>query len=125
VGGIIKQNARWVLLFVLRILGYVLIFNVVVLPILWVFGVLYMATLVLTYEAVVLLILGALQVLATYVYRENSIPSRWGGSRTGWFDFKRFAELKPKQRQRYKAEGIIITTIGALLLAITAITHFL
>jgi len=46
------------------------------------------------------------------------------GFRTGWFDFRKFAKLKPKERQRYRQEGTIMVMIGLVLLVGITIAHF-
>ena len=120
---IFKRNVHWMLAFVVKILGYIIILNLVILPILWILKILYLSTLILMYEALFTLIIGVFQILGTFIYRENSIPYRLG-FRTGWWDFRKFAKLKPEERQRYRQEGIIMVIIGFLLLAATIITHF-
>jgi uncharacterized membrane protein HdeD (DUF308 family) len=46
------------------------------------------------------------------------------GARTGWFNFEKFAKLKPEERQKYRVEGIIMIVIGLFLLFGTIIAHF-
>ncbi|MGD8505563.1 MAG: hypothetical protein PVF15_02740 [Candidatus Bathyarchaeota archaeon] len=119
-----KSYSHWTFRFVAKILGWILVLNLTVLPVLWFLNILNLFTLILIYEAILILIIGALQILSSYIYRKNSIPSRWGGARTGWFDYRKFAKLKPKERQRYRQEGKIIVIIGLTLLAITIIIQF-
>jgi len=97
--------------------------NLIVLPILWVFKILYIFTFILMYEALLILIIGVLQILGSRVYRADSIPYRMG-FRTGWFDFKRFSKLKPEERQRYRQEGIVMIVIGLVLFFGTVTAHF-
>jgi hypothetical protein len=86
-------------------------------------GIPYLFAVVLTYEGFFVTFLGILQVLASYIYRENSPPYR-EGFRTGWFDFKKFAKLKPEERERYRQQGIIMVLIGLVFLVGIAIGHF-
>ena len=109
---------------VMKITGWIAVASLIILPILWILIFPHLFTLVLVYEALFTLTIGVLQILSSYIYRKNSIPYRWGG-RTGWFDSKRFAELKPKERQRYRQEGTITTVIGSIVLTATIIIHFI
>jgi len=120
---VFKPDSHWVLRFVGKILGWLMVLNSIVLPLLWFLKILNLFTLILVYEALLISIIGILQVLSSYIYRKNSIPSRYQG-RTGWFDFRRFAKLKPKQRQRYRQEGKIMILLGIMLLVVTLILHF-
>lgn len=110
------------LVFVMKISGYIIALNLIVLPILWVLKILHLFTPILVYEALLTIFIGVLQILASLIYRENTIPYR-AGFRTGWFDFRKFAKLKPRERQRYRQEGIIMATIGLILCAATIIVH--
>ena len=120
---IFKRNFHWMLVFLMKILGYIIALNLIVLPILWVLKILYLFTPTLVYEAILTIFIGVLQILASFIYRENNIPYRMG-FRTGWFDFRKFAKLKPRERQRYRQEGAIMVTIGLILCAVTIIVHF-
>lgn len=125
----LKPGSHWMLAFVVKILGWMVVLNLIVLLILWVLKVLNLFTLILLYEALFILIVGVFQILGTHIYRRNSIPYHrgvfgWVGSRIGWFDYKRFAKLKPEERQRYRKEGIIMVIIGLVLLIGTIIAHF-
>lgn len=111
------------LAFVTKILGWIITLNVLVLPFLWIFEILYLFTIILVYEASFILLIGILQILSSYIYKENSIPYRFG-SRTGWWDFKKFARLKPEERHRYRQEGKIMVAIGLALLFGTLPAHF-
>lgn len=121
---IFKPSSHRMLPFVVKILGWIVVLNLIVLPVLWILKILNLFTLLLIYEALFILIIGVLLILGTYIYRKDSIPCRWGGSRTGWFDYKRFAKLKPEERQRYRQEGKIMIIIGLVLLFGTIIAHF-
>lgn len=99
----------------MKILGWIAALNLIVLPVLWILKILNLLTLILIYEALLILILGAFQILSSYIYRKDSIPYRMG-FRTGWFDFQKFAKLKPEERQRYRQEGIIMVIISIALL---------
>ena len=89
---IFKRNVQWPLAFGIKILGYIVILNLVILPILWILEILYLSTLILIYEALFTSSIGVFQILCSFIYRENSIPYRMG-FRTGWWDFKKFAKL--------------------------------
>lgn len=120
---IVKPSFHWMLQFGMKIFGWIILLNLVVLPILWVLQILDLFTLILIYEAIFILILGVFQILGSCIYREDSIPYRMG-FRTGWFDFKRFSKLKPEERQRYRQEGIIMVIIGLVLFFGTVIARF-
>lgn len=109
--------------FVMRILRWILVLNLPVLSILWVFGILSLFTFILMYEALFISILGIFQILATHIYKKNSLPYRTG-FRTGWIDFKKFAKLKPEERKLYRQEGVIMIIIGLLLLCGSIIVYF-
>ena len=119
----VRPSFHWMLAFAIKILGLIIIMNLIVLPILWVFKILYILTFILMYEALLILIIGVLQILGSRVYRADSIPYRMG-FRTGWFDFKRFSKLKPNERQRYRQEGIVMIVIGLVLFFGTVTAHF-
>jgi len=121
---ILQPSSHWILVFAVKVLGLVVVVNLIVLAILWILKILHLFTLILVYEALFISSIGVLLILSTYIYRKDSIPSRWGGSPTGWFDYKRFAKLKPEERQRYRQEGKIIIIIGLILLVATIIIHF-
>lgn len=121
---ILNSDSQWLRKFVAKILGSILIMNLIALSILWFLKILNLFILILLYEALFILIIGILQILSSYIYRKNSIPSRWGGARTGWFDYRKFAKLKTKERQRYRQEGKIMVIIGLTLLAIAIVIHF-
>ena len=120
---IFKRNVHWILMFVLRILGCIITANLIILPILWILKILHLFSLILIYEGFFTIFIGVLQVLGSFIYRENSIPYRLG-FRTGWFDFRKFAKLKPEERQRYRQEGIIMAMIGFIPLITAIIVHF-
>jgi hypothetical protein len=120
---IVRPSFHWMLAFAMKILEWIILLNLIVLPILWVFKILYIFTFVLIYEAIFILIIGVFQILGSRIYREDSIPYRMG-FRTGWFDFKKFSKLKQKERQRYRQEGIVMVVIGLVLLVGTLIAHF-
>ena len=108
--------------FVVKVLGYISIFNLIVLPILWFLEATNLFTLVFIYEALFVLVIGIFQILGSYIYRENRYPP--SGVITGWFDFKKFAKLKPEERQRYRQEGKIMIIMGVVQCAATIIVHF-
>lgn len=113
------------LVFAIKILVRIAALNLAVFLILWIMRILHILALVLIYEALFIVILGICQILGSYIYRKTSIHYRWAGmgARTGWFDFKKFAKLKPEERQKYRREGIIMIVIGLLLLFGTIIAH--
>ena len=118
-----RASYHWMLAFVTKILGLLVVLNLIVLPILWVLKILYLFTIVLAYEGFFTTFIGVLQILGSYIYRENSIPYR-GGFRTGWFDFRKLAKLKPEERQRYRQEGKIMVIIGLIICVAIIIMHF-
>jgi len=79
---IFKPDFHWVLRFAGKILGWLMVLNLTVLPLLWFLKILNLFTLILVYEALLISIIGILQILSSYIYRKNSIPSRYEG-RTG------------------------------------------
>jgi hypothetical protein len=119
----IKPSCNWILQFIVKTFSLIILLNLVVLPILWALKILYIFTLILMYEAAFIFILGVFQILGSCIYREDSIPYRMG-FRTGWFDFRKFSKLKSRQRQLYRQEGIIMTTIGLALFLGSLIAHF-
>jgi hypothetical protein len=115
--------------FVLKILGYITALNLAILPILSILKVLYLFTFIFIYEALFILIIGALQILGSYTYRENKYhlsitAKRWFDFRKYWFDIRKFAKLTTEERQRYRQEGIIMIIIGFTLLVATIIVNF-
>lgn len=119
----VKPSYHLMLQFAAKIFGWIILLNLVVLPILWVFEILHLFTVILMYEATFILVLGVFQILGSCIYREDSIPYRMG-FRTGWFDFRKFSKLKSRQRQRYRQEGIIMAIIGLALFLGSVIVHF-
>ncbi|MFQ6064997.1 MAG: hypothetical protein ACE5L6_05925 [Candidatus Bathyarchaeia archaeon] len=107
----------------MKVIGYIAALNMIVLTFLWFLELLYLLIFILIYEALFILILGVFQILASYIYRKNSIPYRTG-FRTGWFDFRKFAKLKPEERQRYRKEGRIMIAIGLALCIAAIIVYF-
>lgn len=111
------------LAFAIKILGMIGILNLIALPVLWGLEVPHLFTIILLYEASFVLVVGAFQILGSYIYRKDSIPYRLG-FRTGWFNFEKFAKLEPEERQRYRQEGIIMIIIGLALLFLVPIVAF-
>ena len=107
----------------IKILKFIVALNLIVLPSLWVLRIPLWSTIVLAYEGFFLAFIGVLQILGSYIYREDNIPHR-GGFRTGWFDFKKFGKLKLEERERFRQEGMVMAGIGLVLLVGTAIVHF-
>ena len=108
--------------FVVRTAGYITVFDLVILFILSVVRLLNLFVVVLVYEALFVTIVGVLQILCTYIYREDRYPSSYVG--TGWFDFRKFAKLKPEDRQRYRQEGTAMIIIGLVIWVALIIVHF-
>jgi hypothetical protein len=108
--------------FIRKTLTYITIVNVAALPVLLMFRIplKYAFSLIFVYEGFFTLAFGGLFILCTYVYREDSIPCRYG-ARTGWFNFKKFSRLTSEERQRYRQEGKILMIIGLLLWLATTI----
>jgi len=107
----------------LKAIGCIVASNAIILTILLFLGALYLLTLILIYEALFATVLGLFQILGSYVYRADSIPYRFG-FRTGWWDFRKFAELKPEERNRCRKEGVILIMIGLVLGFMSVIAHF-
>lgn len=118
-----KTSFRWLLAFAIKILGYLTAINLMILPILWILKILYLFTPILIYEGFFTTFVGILQILGSYIYREKGTTYRLG-FRTGWFNFKKFAELKPEERKRYTQEGKTMIMIGLILMVATIIVHF-
>jgi len=113
------------LAFALKTLACIGALSLIAFLVLWILGILSLLTLILAYEGFFTAFLGVLQILSSFIYRENSIAHRWGGARTGWFDFRRFAKLKQEERQKYRQEGAILTLIGFLILSISLLARVL
>lgn len=107
--------------FVVRTVGYITVFDLVILLILSVVRMFNLFVVVLVYEAIFITIVGVFQILCTYIYREDRYPSSYVG--TGWFDFKKFAKLKPEDRQRYRQEGTAMIIIGFAIGVALIIVH--
>jgi len=117
-----ERDVHWVLAFVLKVIGYIVALNLIVLPILWFLEILYLLTLILIYETLFLSIIGVVQILGSYIYREDSIPYRYG-FRLGWWDYRKFAKLNPEERNRCRKEGKILIMFSLLLGLIAIIVH--
>jgi len=115
----LQGDVHWVLAFVLKVIGYIVALNLIILPILWFLEILYLLTLVLIYEALFISIVGVVQILGSYIYREDSIPYRYG-FRLGWWDYRKFAKLNPEERNCCRKEGKILIMLG-LILGLTTI----
>jgi hypothetical protein len=123
----VKPRYNWVLKFVAKIFGWIVFLNLLVLPILWALNLLHLFTLISMYEATFILILGLFQILGARICKEDTerahIPYRMP-FRTYWFDFKKFSNLKPRERQRYRQEGIIMAIVGLALFVGSLIKYF-
>jgi len=115
--------------FLTKVLGLVMVLDLVVFLVLWVLGIANLFAVVLTYEGFFVTLLGVLQVLASYVYRvdrgetEESVVYRSGFSPV-WFDFRRFAKLTLEERKRYRQEGILMAIVGLGLLVGIVVLRF-
>ncbi len=123
-----KSSSLWMLAFALKILACIGVLNIGAVLVLWILGVPSLLILILVYEGLFTAFLGVLQILSSLIYRENSVTQRsvraWGGARTAWFDFRRFAKLKTEERQKYRQEGAIMVLIGFMLLLVSIAAHF-
>ena len=117
-----ERDVDWMFAFVLKLVGYIVALNLIVLPILWFLEIRYLLALVLIYEALFISIIGVVQILGSYIYREDSIPYRYG-FRLGWWDYRKFAKLKPEERNRCRKEGKLLIMIGLILGLTTIIVH--
>lgn len=118
-----NRNVHSVLAFVVKILGYIMVLNLTISLILLALGIFGLFAIVLTYEALFISIIGFFQILCTYIYRENRCPS-FPAVTAKWFDFRKFAKLKPEERQRYRKEGKIMIIIGLATCIAAVIIHF-
>ena len=117
-----ERDVDWMLAFVLKVIGYIVALNLIVLPILWFLEIFHLLTLILIYEALFISIIGVLQILGSYIYREDSIPYRHG-FRLGWWNYRKFAKLNPEERNRCRKEGKILVMFGLILGLTTIIIH--
>jgi len=121
-----RVSRPWTLWFLIKILGLLVVFNLVVLPILWGLQIPHLFVVVLTYEGLFVAFLGVLQILASYIYKEDREDSTYYRREFGteWFDFKKFAKSTPEERKRYRQEGIIMVIVGLGLLVGIVVLHF-
>lgn len=117
-----ERNVHWAFALGLKVTGYIVALNLIVLPILWFLEILHLLALILIYEASFLSIIGVVQILGSRIYREDSIPYRHGG-RPGWWDCRKFAKLKPEERTRCRKEGRVLIMLGFILGLTTIIVH--
>jgi hypothetical protein len=108
--------------FIMKALTCLAVANSLVLLVLWALQILSLFTLILVYEALFIIIIGISQILSSRIYRKDSVPYRYGG-RTAWWNFEKFANLTPEERQRYRQEGLIMIIIGLVLLSTVAVVH--
>lgn len=106
------------LLLVMKILGYFIVLNLIVLPILWILKIPF--TPILIYEGSFVMIIGILLFSCTFVYRKRN---RYYDMLTGWWDLKKLASLTPEERHRYRQEGITMITIGLIIVFTTMLVH--
>ena len=124
-----KVSRPWMFSFLTRVLGLVMVLDLVVFFVLWVFGIADLFGVVLTYEGFFVTLLGVLQVLSSYIHREDrgeteeSVVYRKMFSPV-WFDFRRFAKLTPEERKRYRQEGILMVIVGLGLLVGVVVLRF-
>jgi hypothetical protein len=115
--------------FLTRVLGLVMVLDLVFLFVLWVLGVAYLFSVVLTYEGFFVIFLGVLQVLASYIFRGDRGETEervayYSPYSPVWFDFRRFAKLTLEERKRYRQEGILMVIVGLVLLVGVAVLRF-
>lgn len=123
---IFKRNVRWIR-FTMKVLGYVAVVNLFVLPILWISNIL--SAVIFVYEGALLVFVGGVQLLLSFVYHkknyDSTIDQRYPYPGAGMLDLRiLFKRLTPEERKRYRQEGIIIVVIGLVLWLTTIIIHF-
>ncbi len=120
-----------------KILRWLGVSDLAILGILWILRLQNLFFRILALEALVLLFYGVFLIVSTYIarplYQKDSIPpdrralppqrSAVLAPRTGWLDYKRFAELTLEERQRYRLEGKVMIVVGLALLT-ALILHF-
>ena len=115
--------------FLTKVLGLLVVLDLVVFAVLWVLGIANLFGVVLTYEGFFVTLLGVLQVLSSYIHREDrgeterSVVYRRQFSPV-WFDFRRFVKLAPEERKRYRQEGILMVIVGLGLLVGVVVLRF-
>jgi hypothetical protein len=124
-----KVSRPWMSSFLNRVLGLVMVLDLVVFAVLWVLGIAYLFAVVLTYEGFFVTFLGVLQTLASYVYKEDRGETEEraiyrSGFSPVWFDFRRFTKLTPEERKRYRQEGILMVIVGLGLLVGVVVLRF-
>jgi len=112
----------------LKVLGWVAIINLLVLPVLWVLEML--SALVFVYEGAVLVFVGGVQFLLSLVYyrrnADRTVDQRYPYPGSGWLDHRiLFKRLTPEERKRYRQEGIVTASAGFGLWLIAIATYFL
>jgi len=112
---------------VVKVLGYVAVVNLFVLPILWISNIL--SAVIFVYEGVFLLFVGGVQLLLSLVYYKknyhSTVDQRYPYPGSGWLNHRiLFKRLTPEERKRYRQEGIIVVMIGFILWLIAIIVHF-
>jgi len=98
------------------------VLNLAILAFLWALQNLNMLILILSYEALLILAVGAFQFLGSCIYREDSVAYQHG-ARTAWWDFKRFAKLTPEERERYRQEGLSLVAISVIMMLLILIAR--
>ena len=111
----------------MKVLGYVAVANLLVLPILWISNI--PSAVIFVYEGGFLVFVGGVQFLLSFIhYKKNyysTIDQRYPYPGSGWLDHRiLFKRLTPEERKRYRKEGIIMVMIGSILWLIAIIAHF-
>ncbi len=119
-----SQNRPRKVMYALKCVVLLGIFNLVIFAFLWALQNVNMLLVILAYEALLILGYGVIQLLGSRIYKEDSVVYRHGG-RTAWWDFKRFAKLSPEEREKYRQEGLILAAIGAIMMIIVLVARLL
>lgn len=104
--------------FVIKVLTYTALVNLVVLPILWISNT--YSALIFVYEGAVLLFLGGVELLLSYIYYEketsSTIDQKYPYPGPSILNHRQvFKRLKPEERKRYRQEGVIMVVLGLSL----------
>ena len=124
-GSVFTRSADWVS-FSIKVLTYTAVVNLCVLPILWVSNT--YSALIFVYEAAVLLFLGGVELLLSYVYYEkdtsSAIDQKYPYPGPSILNHKQvFKRLKPDERKRYRQEGMIMVVFGLSLVLVAIIAQ--
>lgn len=121
---ILIQDFHQIVKFVAKNLGYIIVLNSIVLPVLWILNDLQLFIFILVYEGAFIFGLGVLQILASRIQKGDGLSYCWGKYRAYWLDLRKFAKLKPEERSKYRQEGKVRITIGLALPIVAIILRF-